>query len=366
PPPPPPPTRQLPEPVNISGVLRAIDADERVQFPQARAPQSESLARAMAQFAGALVNGQHREFAGFLAPESRPVLDDLVADGRWDEGVSQVEAVRVVHYNTTGTREVDGALEVTGAQFVLAIQEPGEAYTLGWRASQDRGGAWKFAAMPTSSDVKARASEWDSDSMSAFMDRGGGSRRAVARGAASDIRSMLEQAPPIVQYCAVEVSKRLSRAAGVPEMMVNAAHAMEPAVQARYDAGKAEYDSGARPSGPAAEVVYVSSSAALSAYEQIATNLGAEAALQPVSIDQAAEIIAEVLGVDVAEAKRRLEAASANAPSLEDLLPPGTVLPGGEAPGEEAPGGRPGTTRRNTPGGPIDVPTSTPGPGDGG
>jgi hypothetical protein len=46
------------------------------------------------------------------------------------------------------------------------------------------------------------------------------------------------------------------------------------------------------------------------------------------------------------------------------MMPEDTGLP----PGTE-PGSRPGTIRRNTPGGPVEIPTQTPGgedPGDGG
>ena len=78
--------------------------------------------------------------------------------------------------------------------------------------------------------------------------------------------------------------------------------------------------------------------------------------------DQIAAIVAEVLGVDLETAKAKLAASAANPPNLRDLLPPGMDLPPGlDLPPGTTPGSNPDTIRRNTPGGPVEIPTRTPG-----
>jgi len=359
PPPPPPPVARepdRPEPANIAGVMAAIGADERVQFPQERAPENEDLAKAVAQFAGALAKGSSREFGSFLDASSRPILDDLVADGRWDDGTSQIEAVRIVHMTTMMT-ERDGAMVVNAAQFVLAIQEPGEAYTLGWRAAKD-GDAWQFEAVPTSDATKSRASEWDADSMSAFsapQQTGGPSR---ARPGAGGLDSMLASAEPITRYCFVEVSRRLGEASGAPTGQIeDALGNMGAEERSQYDQGKAEYEGGARPTEAQAEPIF-------QFVGMMSGLLRMASAMQPgaqnVSQDQIATIVSEVLGMDVATVRTKLAASAASAPDLTNLIP------GMPRPDNGPPPPRPGTTRRNTPAGPIDIPTETPSSDPGG
>lgn len=339
-------------------MLQAIGADERVQFPQAAAPESDSLARAVARFAGAMAKGNAREFGSFLAPDSRAVLDGLVADGRWDEGAAVVEAVRVVHMSTSMV-DRGGMLEVNSAQFVLAIQEPGEAFTLGWLALPGGAGDWQFSAMHTSDEVKARASEWDSTSIAAYI---APSRPGRARPGAGGMDGMdfMADADPLTTYCLVEISTRILSTMGLPGMDRNTALAqMDPAQRAGYDSGKTEYDGGARPTGPQVDVIFMAVGVIRSMFPMMAM-MGQGS--QPPTDDQIAQIISDVIGMDVATAKARLAESPNTMPNLQDLLPPGMEIPEGLRPGP-----RPGTTRRNTPGGPIDVPTETPSdPGSGG
>lgn len=359
PPPPPPPPRVVapprPDPVNISGVLTAVGADQRVQFPQQRAPEDEALAKAVAQFAGALAKGSSREFGTYLADESRSILDDLVADGRWEEGVAGIEAVRVVHM-TTQMVEREGAMVVSGAQFVLAIQEPGEAYTLGWQARPRGEDGWQFAAIETGGDTKSRASEWDSDSITAFRGSGGqgGQGRGGRAGGGMDMAAI---ADPLTFYCVSEISMRIVEAMGISggtrDMMMAQ---MEAADREKFNTGKAQYDTGAKPTPAQAETVYqlVGMTAGMM---RMASAMGQGTTLTD---DQIAAIVAEVLGQDVATVKAKLSAAATNAPNLQDFLPPGMELPS-ELPPGTSPGSRPGTIRRNTPGGPVEIPTRTPG-----
>lgn len=151
PPPPPPPP---PRPVEVDAVMQSMKADARVQFPQAKAPTDENLARAVIEFASALAKGDATQMQGMLDASSKTVLEQLRASGGWDEAVEKIQAVRVVQLSGS---EAGGMLS-------LAIQEPGSAYVLNWVIS-GADGRFVFGGMPASSQVLARASEWDNASV---------------------------------------------------------------------------------------------------------------------------------------------------------------------------------------------------------
>lgn len=147
PPPPPPPQ---PKPVEIDGVMQSMKADARVQFPQAKAPISEDLARAVIAFSDALAKGDAAKLQPMLDSTSKNVLEQLRASGDWDESVSKIQAVRVVQL----------AGSEAGGMLSLAVQEPGSAYVLNW-AIAGAGGKFVFSGMPASSQILTRASDWD-------------------------------------------------------------------------------------------------------------------------------------------------------------------------------------------------------------
>lgn len=147
PPPPPPPP---PQPVEVDAILQSMKADARVQFPQSKAPTEESLARAVIEFASALAKGDASAMQGMLDAGGKGVLDQLRSTGGWEEGTGKIQAVRVVQLAGS---EAGGALS-------LAIQEPGSAYVLNW-AIAGADGKFVFTGMPASSQVLARASDWD-------------------------------------------------------------------------------------------------------------------------------------------------------------------------------------------------------------
>lgn len=152
PPPPPPPApvqhTPAPRPVEVDGLLQAMQADSRVQFPQEQAPENEELARAVIRLADALAKGDSETFRSLLDRPSQAVLDDLLGTGEWYEATAKIEAVRVVKLD-----EGTGALQV-------AVQEPGRAYLLAWTA-MPAFESFVFAASPAPGGTRARASDWD-------------------------------------------------------------------------------------------------------------------------------------------------------------------------------------------------------------
>lgn len=166
PPPPPPPKRAPPPPppperIELAPLMRGIDA--RVQFPAGKAPYDESLAGAVISFAAAFASGDDAALGGMLDLSSRGILDSMLADGTWFDSTDEIEAVRVVCM----TQQPDGADEASYSEFVLAVQEPGGAFTLGWAASATDGG-WVMSPISTVDLTLPRAADWDSDSIGAY------------------------------------------------------------------------------------------------------------------------------------------------------------------------------------------------------
>lgn len=153
PPPPPPPPPPAPEPVRVDGLLQAMKADARVQFPAANAPTDEKLARAVIELADALARGDAKKFEALVDAPGKGVLAELQASGAWEESTGKkIEAVRVA--------KLSG-----GGDLVLAVQEVGSAYPLAWKANTT-GPAVVFSAVPTRNLILNRASEFDTASLS--------------------------------------------------------------------------------------------------------------------------------------------------------------------------------------------------------
>jgi hypothetical protein len=142
--------------------------DKRVQFPGEKAPYDRGLAEAVASFAGALAAGDDGAFGGFLDLTTRGILDSMLADGSWFDATGRIEAVRVAYLG----QNPDEDENADSAQFVLAVQEPGGAYTLGWAATKT-GGGWVMAPLPTADLTLPRASDWDGEDFGAYAFAGG-------------------------------------------------------------------------------------------------------------------------------------------------------------------------------------------------
>ncbi|GEM_PF-1878072 len=152
-PPPPPPPPPAPEPIKVDGLMQAMKADARVQFPAANAPTDERLARAVIELADALARGDAKKFESMIDAAGKGVLSELQASGAWEESTGKkIEAVRVAKLSS-------------GGDLVLAVQEVGSAYPLAWKANTT-GPAVVFSAVPTRNLILARASEFDMASLS--------------------------------------------------------------------------------------------------------------------------------------------------------------------------------------------------------
>lgn len=97
PPPPPPPAVEAPKPVDVNGIMQVMHPDARVQFPEQFAPLSQGVAEAVIAFADAFAKADAEALREMLDESGRQVLSTLLATGRWDEASERIEAVRVVH-----------------------------------------------------------------------------------------------------------------------------------------------------------------------------------------------------------------------------------------------------------------------------
>lgn len=149
--PPPRPVVEAPKQVNVQSLI----GDKRVQFPQARAPTDESLARAVVGLAEGLASGNEEALRPMLDASARGVLDQLIESGRWSDATGEIEAVRIV--------SLDQGEE--GTTIGLAIQTSKGAYLTGWRATGQRG-SWTFGATPTPETTAPTAADLDGAALS--------------------------------------------------------------------------------------------------------------------------------------------------------------------------------------------------------
>jgi len=162
PPPPPPPSRPpappAPEPLDTEALVQQLQADARVQFPNAIAPTSEELARAIIALADAFAKGDAAALRPMLDTSGVSVLDELQASGAWDETTKRIEAIRI-----TSLSAGDDAMP--SADLTFAIQEPAVAYQLRWHATPGTGGSgYTFSPMESDGTVMARVGDFDGSS----------------------------------------------------------------------------------------------------------------------------------------------------------------------------------------------------------
>ena len=123
-PPPPPPPKQL----DTGALLQTMRADQRIQFPNEKAPSDESVAKSVIELATALVKGDDKAMGNLLVSTGKDVLDSLTASGAWEETTAKIEAVRVVELAAPGDKPQSFTVS-------YAIQEPGAAYVVRFAAT---------------------------------------------------------------------------------------------------------------------------------------------------------------------------------------------------------------------------------------
>ncbi len=181
PPPPPPPPPVVapppppPEPVVLDPIIAEAKPDARMQFPQERAPVDPTLAKAVIAFADGLAKADASKVGATMDPLTKQVLDQLSSSGAFEDEMKKAEAIRVVHLTETTIEDTNA----TGAQLVLAIQDPGVSYVLGWNAVKVNE-AWVFSATPTTANTRPRASDWDGLDFSVFAAAGGSASAPIA------------------------------------------------------------------------------------------------------------------------------------------------------------------------------------------
>lgn len=303
-PPPPPPD---PDPVQLSPLMGGADA--RVQFPQEKAPYDRSLAEAVIAFAGALASGDDAALSDSLTLSGRGILDSMLADGSWFDATDKIEAVRVVYLG----QQPDLDEDASSADFVLAVQEPGGAYTLGWSATETDGG-WVMSPVPTADATLPRAADWDGSSMGAYSSAAGWSGATTSGGgelggSAGDDSfdpeyARLIQSEPILVYMDTEMAKRffgqMLAAAPDPDAAIFQAISMQTRLSAAdigelFERGKAASGRGELPDA-AAFKGYIDKG-----IEEIAEMQGTPAAAMmpdglPTTKDETFEALASILG----------------------------------------------------------------------
>ncbi|TVQ59871.1 MAG: hypothetical protein EA379_09700 [Phycisphaerales bacterium] len=146
PPPPPPPVVQAPRPIDVG----SLTMDQRVQFPQERAPVDRDLGQAVADLASALARGDEIALADRLDPPARATLDMLVESNDWRRSTESIRVVRIAR--------LDGG--DTQASVGLAIEDDTGAYLTGWRAVRANG-RWVFTGSPVNAAPGVRAADLD-------------------------------------------------------------------------------------------------------------------------------------------------------------------------------------------------------------
>ncbi|HLO42496.1 MAG TPA: hypothetical protein VK176_15850, partial [Phycisphaerales bacterium] len=104
----------------------------------------------------ALVRGDSGKLGELLDPTAKTVLSALTSSGEWEESTAKIEAVRVIRVSESGS----------GGEIAIAVQEPGAAYLLKWRASKAESGM-VFAGVNAPANTFPRASDWDNANLNA-------------------------------------------------------------------------------------------------------------------------------------------------------------------------------------------------------
>ncbi|MCA9298452.1 MAG: hypothetical protein KDA28_05260, partial [Phycisphaerales bacterium] len=119
------------------------------------------FAEACLHLADALAKGDADLLGPMLTDDAKGVLDALRNDGRWYEETPKIERVRLVLVESmlNGVAASPRDEPDSGSMFV-AVQQPGVSYILGW-VGADRGGTWTFNGLQSTSDTRARATQWD-------------------------------------------------------------------------------------------------------------------------------------------------------------------------------------------------------------
>lgn len=154
-PPPPPPT------FNVQTVAQSIGADNRVKIAGEQEVLDESFAKASIELADAIARGNDSGLRSLLQRPDGSTLDQLIDTDDWYAETGKIEQVRVIMVNEGGVpgapipTSFGGNIKLPSGALLLAVQEPGSSYLLGWAAYNDTG-TWKFSGYGTIDEQRAR------------------------------------------------------------------------------------------------------------------------------------------------------------------------------------------------------------------
>jgi hypothetical protein len=123
----------------------------------------EKMGDAMGEGMGDMLKQAMEQVKNMTPEELQKMRDEAAAAGATEEQLAQMDAgIKALQEGG----EIPDLTAQMGAALggdngvLLAIQEPNASYVLGW-AGQSAGGDWLFTNVPSTGEVRARASEWD-------------------------------------------------------------------------------------------------------------------------------------------------------------------------------------------------------------
>lgn len=137
--------------------LAGLDLNPKVEFPEFAEPSSKDIAEAVAELAGAIVEGDSRKLHQMLDTPNQAILDELVESGAWQDSTDSITNIRVC------SLEEDGHSIRVG----LGVEDRDGAFLLGW-SGERVGGGWLFSGIALDTPASALiASELDGGSLAA-------------------------------------------------------------------------------------------------------------------------------------------------------------------------------------------------------
>jgi|GEM_PF-1622245 len=195
------------EAVRIDQIMAQLKPDARVQFAQDLAPSDPSVAKAIVSAADALAKGSDSALRAMLAPDAQSTLDGLVNSGDWETSTKRIEGVRVIAVK----QEPKEAANAEKFVVQFAIQEPGEAYLIGWEGSK-QGANWKLSGSKAPAGTKPRASDWAGGDTSSLSHSG---RASAGMSGADSGRGMDADSMTVTAGLPILLAQKYAKDAGM-------------------------------------------------------------------------------------------------------------------------------------------------------
>ena len=94
-PPPPPPAPLTPKVTLIADLMAELQIDERVELPEAKAPDNDPDREAVLGIFDAFARGDAETLGSMISPDDNLELEDLVSSGTWRETVADITRIEI-------------------------------------------------------------------------------------------------------------------------------------------------------------------------------------------------------------------------------------------------------------------------------